>query len=295
MLNATLFCFARPLHTLAVLTSIARAARRCSVSLRIICDGTPERADRELCKRIEDTRRIVGSEQWGSQQQIIIREANLGCDASIVDGINAAFRDHEFSIFLEDDTVVSPHFFEFMQCAEEKYRDRARVYAISGFMYPVEEQYVLPPAFFSCFLNFWGWATWRDRWSRMIWSASQLIALLDAGDLITRFNLGRPECIEWLRGLVHRQDSYDVKWYASILAQSGLVLYPGMTYIRNIGFDGSGSHSGFFDRYSEPFTSQPINSRALSRAAFPEDIAGCELAVEAVERSCDKLWGRKLP
>lgn len=41
-------------------------------------------------------------------------------------------------------------------------------------------------------------------------------------------------------------DSWAIRWYWSVFKNNGCVVYPPTSYVNNIGFDGSGTHGGFF-------------------------------------------------
>ncbi len=41
-----------------------------------------------------------------------------------------------------------------------------------------------------------------------------------------------------------KNNSWAIRWYASAYLLDKLTLYPSISFVRNIGFDGSGTHSG---------------------------------------------------
>src|SRR5690606_24917030 len=60
-------------------------------------------------------------------------------------------------------------------------------------------------------------------------------------------------------------NSWAIRWYASVFLHQGLVLNPARSLISNIGHDGSGVHSQRETTYDVVPTSRPITS-------FPETI-----------------------
>ena len=46
-----------------------------------------------------------------------------------------------------------------------------------------------------------------------------------------------------------KNNSWAIRWYASAFLKNKLCLYPGKSYIQNIGTDGSGTHSGNSERW----------------------------------------------
>jgi len=66
-------------------------------------------------------------------------------------------------IVLEDDLLTSPYFLKFMNEALEYYKNEKKVWHISGWNYPINNE-GLDDVFFWRTMNCWGWATWADRW-----------------------------------------------------------------------------------------------------------------------------------
>ena len=68
--------------------------------LWVFCEGVRDEKDRA---KVDATRMIVRSRQWCGKMHIVERPSNLGCAASIVDGIAAVLALHDRIIVLEDD------------------------------------------------------------------------------------------------------------------------------------------------------------------------------------------------
>jgi hypothetical protein len=47
-------------------------------------------------------------------------------------------------------------------------------------------------------------------------------------------------------------DSWAIRWYLTTFLMQGLTLYPGRSLVRNIGFDGSGTHCGVDKHATQP-------------------------------------------
>jgi hypothetical protein len=63
-----------------------------------------------------------------------------------------------------------------------------------------------------------------------------------------------------------RNNSWAIRWYASIFLKGGLTLNPAHSLVSNIGHDGSGVHSGINEIYNVSIHPQPVKH-------FPELIA----------------------
>jgi hypothetical protein len=62
-----------------------------------------------------------------------------------------------------------------------------------------------------------------------------------------------------------KNDSWAIRWYASIFLKGGLTLNPSQSLVNNIGHDGSGIHSGINEIYNVVINPKPITK-------FPEEI-----------------------
>jgi hypothetical protein len=67
------------------------------------------------------------------------------------------------------------------------------------------------------------------------------------------------------RQIVGSVDSWAIRWYGSLWMQGGLALHPGRSLVRNIGFDGSGAHSGVSKLWEVEVRTAPVTR-------FPERI-----------------------
>jgi len=250
-----LFAYNRPTHTLACLRSLqANEAAQCS-DLYVYCDGPPEGASTDLQNAIRQTREVIKRGKWCGHMEMFEAATNIGCDASMRRGISEIIESLDTAIILEDDLLVGPQWLDFVNDGLTTYKDDNRVGAISGYMYPVTHRR-LPTAFFNRFLNFWGWGTWQRAWNLFESDAGSLLRKLDEQSLTTRFALGRPIYIEYLKALQTREDSYDILWYATLLARDMFVLYPGTSLVSNQGFDLSGTHLAVLDGPNFAFLNQ---------------------------------------
>jgi hypothetical protein len=172
---------------------------------------------------------------------MVEREANLGLGASVIAGVSQVCREHGRVIVLEDDLVLAPTFLEYMNAALERYRNAADVYAVSGFMYPVQVPDGVD-ALFMPFVSSWGWATWQRAWAAFDEAAAGRQTVERSWRLRRRFDLGGSYPFSELldaqrRGVV---DSWAIRWYLSVFQRGGLSLFPARSQVENRGF-GSGA------------------------------------------------------
>lgn len=145
-------------------------------------------------------------------------------------------------IVVEDDLRVSPHFLDYMNDALERFADDGRVGTVHGYMYPVAG---LPEYFFTPGANSWGWATWRDRWTFYEADGRALLRALRAAGTLAGFDhaAGAGFAKMLVDQILGRNDSWAVRWHASLFLRGLLTLQPGRSFVQNIGTDDSGRHS----------------------------------------------------
>ncbi len=234
------FAYKRPEHTQRSLESLSQNIGAKDSKLFIYCDGI---------KRIEDSpsvelvRQIVRSKQWCGTVHIIEREQNIGLANSVIHGVTELCNKYGKVIVLEDDLVLSPFFLEYMNKALDIYEQESRVIQISGYMFPVKLESV-NDAIFLPFTTSWGWATWQRAWKYFDPTMSGYALLKNNRELKYRFNLNNSYAyFEMLEQQINAKiDSWAIRWYLSTFIINGLTLYPIYTLVKNIGFDGSGTH-----------------------------------------------------
>ena len=100
----------------------------------IFSDAPRSMSDQEEVAKV---RKVIRSDEWCSDVHIIERETNLGCEKSILDGVNYLCEEFGKVIVLEDDLITSKYFLEYMNYALNHYEDEQSVFQISGYNYPI--------------------------------------------------------------------------------------------------------------------------------------------------------------
>ncbi len=235
-----LFVYNRPKHTQQTVEALQRNALAIESVLYIFSDASKSseaaeavRAVREYIKGVTGFRSI----------SIVERGGNWGLANSITDGVTRLCNEYGRVIVLEDDLVVSPHFLEYMNAALDRYREDERVMQISGHMFPVDIT-AETDAVFLPMTTSWGWATWQRAWQHFDPAATGYEKLKRDVKLRRQFNLdGAYDYFGMLElQLQGKIDSWAVRWHLSVFLRSGITLFPRKTLVRNMGFDGSGTH-----------------------------------------------------
>ncbi len=234
-----LFTFKRPEHTRRTLESLAQNPEFTESPLFIYCDGA--RNDAEAAQ-VEETRQLV--RDWLHPNLTIIeRDRNWGLANSVIEGVTELCERFGRVIVVEDDLVVSPVFLSYLNFALERYADESKVMQVSGYMFPIVEN-TSNEAIMLPITSTWGWATWDRAWKNFGVTENEIAKLLSDSNRKHTFDLdGSYPYIRRLKQQLNaKTDSWGIQWYLSVFNSGGLVVYPPMTLVHNIGHDGSGTH-----------------------------------------------------
>ncbi|MEQ8688380.1 MAG: glycosyltransferase family A protein [Imperialibacter sp.] len=260
-----LFTYNRPQHTRQTLEALSSNDLADQSTLYIFCDGPKKGCESATLEKIREVRRLAKSKVWCDSVHVIERSENMGLAANIVEGVTHIVNEFGKVIVLEDDLVTSRYFLTFMNKALSHYEDLDLVGCISGYTYPVKE--TLPSSFFITGADCWGWATWKRAWSFYESDGTKLLkAIRETGQGFDFDFNGSYPYTKMLRDQTEgKNDSWAVRWYASLYLRGQLCLYPGRSLVQNIGMDGSGTHSPntkTFDNdgFSDNFQFLPVNS-----------------------------------
>lgn len=235
-----LFIYRRPEHTRRLIMSLKRCSGFAGSRIYVFADGPKNRGEADAVMEARHTARAL----LGDRGTFVERETNLGLDEAIVGGVTTLVREYGSVVVLEDDLIVSPGFLDFVNDGLRRYAHEAAVMQVSGYMYDVPELARRDDALFLPFTNSWGWATWRRAWDEFDPKASGWRELLRNKQERRRFDLDDhfPYAKMLQRQMARPVPAWDIRWYYTVFANAGLVLYPPRTLVANAGLDGSGTH-----------------------------------------------------
>lgn len=234
-----LFVFSRPNHTKNTLKHLAANDLAIQTDLIVYADAARNASEETA---VNEVRSIVKSTQGFRSITLVERKTNYGLARNIIEGVSEVCNRYGRVIVLEDDLVTSQGFLTFMNSALDRYENEKQVWHISGWNYPIDPA-GLGDAFFLRVMNCWGWATWSDRWQHFEKNTENLIKEFDS-EMIRRFDLDNSGAF-WSQVLQNKKgriNTWAIYWYATIFKKGGLCLNPSISYIDNIGLDGSGTH-----------------------------------------------------
>jgi len=258
------FAYKRPEHTRKALESLSQNEGAELSELFIYCDAAKRPED---VGAVNAVREVARSKQWCGKVHIIEHELNHGCNKSIVHGVTRTCQEFGRVIVVEDDLIFSPYFLNYMNVALDLYQDENQVMQISGYMFPVDLKSLKIDALFLPSISSWGWATWQRAWNSYDPEMKAYEQLKSDRKMIHKFDLyGAYPYFNMLEEHIEKNiDTWDIQWYLSTFMLNGLILYPKRSLVKNIGFDGSGTHC----EATLNFNSEIYKGRILS---MPTDI-----------------------
>ncbi len=235
-----LLVYNRPWHTERTIEALRNNELARYSELFIFSDGPKPGNEKEVF----EVRKFIRDIKGFKNITIIEREYNWGLADNIIDGITRIVNKYGKVIVLEDDLVTSPYFLKYMNEALSFYEKEKRVWHISGWNYPIgltDEK----RTFLWRVMNCWGWGTWADRWKFFNRDIEYIMNKFSKKDIF-RFNLDGTENF-WGQIIANKKGkirTWAIFWYATIFLNRGLCLNPVVSFVRNIGLDGSGVHCG---------------------------------------------------
>lgn len=241
-----IFAYRRPNHLKQVFDSLSLNPESDRTDLIVYSDGPKCHEDNEaVCK----VRRLAHTTSGFKSIRVVEREHNLGLSRSIISGVSELLNDYGYLIVLEDDTVVSPCFLEYMNTGLRLYANSENVASIHGYCYPLKTPSRDP--FFIRGADCWGWATWERAWKIFNPDGQRLLNDITSKKLQKKFDLdGSYPYTKMLQDqIIGNNDSWAIRWHASAYLADMLTLYPAESFVSNIGHDGSGSHCGLTETF----------------------------------------------
>jgi hypothetical protein len=227
--------FNRPDLTEIVFQAIAQAKPQ---KLFVISDGPRFPEEVEKC---EKTRAIIERVDWDCEVFTNFSDTNLGCGRRVASGFDWVFSQVEEAIFLEDDTLPAPSFFNFCQTLLDYYRDDKRIMHISGDN-SLNQRRNQQSYYFSKYTHAWGWASWRRAWqhydySMKTWPEFKATGLFDQ----VCDNLYERRYWQGIFDQIYKDpqviNTWDYQWTYACWTQNGLAIEPNENLISNIGFN----------------------------------------------------------
>jgi len=254
-----LFVYNRPEHTLKTLDALASNNLAKYSKLYIYCDGYKAEHEYTPDINISKVRKIVKKENRFEKVTVIENYSNHGLASSIIKGVSDLVYKYGKVIVLEDDIVTTKGFLSYMNNALKMYNTETKVGCIHGWNFNLDTSNHHLSTFFLRGADCWGWATWDRAWSKFNPNGQELLNEIIIRNLKYQFNRrGNQDFFNMLKDQIEgKNDSWAVRWHASLFLQNMYCLHPTNALAINIGLDNSGIHCGTID--IEQSTVQEIN------------------------------------
>jgi len=268
-----LFVYNRPDHTRRTISYLQQNLLADESRLYIFCDAAKTDADKP---KVEQVRQLVKDVSGFKSVKVILRNHNLGLAESIISGVTQLVYEYGKVIVFEDDLLSSPYTLQYFNDALTKYANQEQVMHIGAYMYNLHDK-KLPETFFYRAATSWGWATWARAWKNFEPDVDKLIDQFDTLK-IARFSIeGKMNFWKQIEQFkAGKNNSWAIRWYASIFLKNGLTLNPSQSLIQNIGHDGTGVHSNKEDMYHVQMGRKQVTQ-------FPDTIEENEEAYKAIK------------
>lgn len=250
-----LFVYNRPRHTERTLKFLKQNEYAAESRLFIFSDGAKTTADEE---KINEVRDYIKTIDGFKSVEIIERKTNMGLANSVIAGVSELTQAYGQVIVFEDDLISSPYTLTYFNEALNRYRNETKVMHIGAYMYVLGDKN-LPESFFYRAATSWGWATWERAWQNFEPNIDTLIKQFDSKKKHEFAIEGTMNFWKQMQDFKNgKNNSWAIRWYASIFLKGGLTLNPSQSLVNNIGHDGTGIHSGMNDIYNVIINPQPI-------------------------------------
>jgi hypothetical protein len=210
-------------------------------NLIIFSDGPKKRYDYQNISKVRLYLKSIGGFK---KIKIIKRTKNLGLKNNIIQGVSDIFKKYNEVIVLEDDLEVSKDFLKYMNHYLLKYKDNKKVFSIHAYNYPLIMGSILSKNFFLRGADCWGWAIWKDRWSKFIKNKNNNKKIHKSYFDILFFNylFTYPYSKLLKYSDNNKINSWAIDFYAYAFIENLLTLYPSKSLIKNNGINKNGTH-----------------------------------------------------
>ena len=194
------------------------------------------------------------------------------------------YKNYDCFIYSEDDNVFAPTFLKFMNACLKKYKQDERVYAVSGYCYPIPDRDYTGNVFASkIYFSASGYGVWKSK-EDIMYSQSTMEnfeGLLKNRCYMKRLEkASKNQFCNFVRGMMQYKSELiknqevqkiDLSFGLQMFATNKVMIMPCKSLVRNCGYDGSGVNCGVIERRNSGdenhrnynFSTQPIDEKTL--------------------------------
>lgn len=248
------FAYNRPDHLKRTLTALTKNKEAKESDLFIFVDGPKSDTGKD---KNEAVYTVAKQYESGFFKKVIIRKSNKnkGLAKSVITGVDEIINQYGKVIVTEDDAVCSPAYLAFMNEALDYYEDNAHIWSIGGYTVPIK----IPKEYFSDVLatqrsSSYAWATWKNRWEKIDWNVEDYPLFRWNFFERRNFNKWGSDRSSMLDDQMNgRVNSWAIRFDYAMYKNDMYNILPKQSLIKNIGHDGSGTHSTVDTSNNDPF------------------------------------------
>tara|TARA_B100001063_G_C16747634_1_gene548444 strand:+ start:167 stop:1003 length:837 start_codon:yes stop_codon:yes gene_type:complete len=231
-----LFAYNRPSHLRRVLISLESYKIE---QVYIFIDGPRNNKDKIIQQEIK----FITKYNPYIKVNITKSKKNKGLAASITNGINILSKKYENIIILEDDCIPRKEFFIFVNkiLKNSFYKNDPR--PICGYQFPEihnQNSKIIFPIFLKYFVP-WGWCISSDYWKKYQIFLKKRKSKSIKDNLLKKINILTKK---------KRNKIWSEKFIEYNVLINKEIIFPNISLIKNIGFDGSGINSSITNKFN---------------------------------------------
>lgn len=245
-----LFVYNRPTHTRKTIEALKNNYYANQTELFIYSDNFKTEANDKDKNKVCEVREYIKAIDGFKEVYIIEAETNKGLANSVISGVSEVIDKYEKVIVLEDDIVTSTSFIKYMNEALETFKNKTSIWSISGYTPPIDFKGYNYDLYITKRGCSWGWATWQNRWTTINWDKEYYTQALNNRRTRRLFNKTGYDMSYMLELQAEGKiDSWAIRWCYNQFVQNKYTIYPIRSFVKNIGTDNSGTHSGNTKHY----------------------------------------------
>lgn len=240
------FAYNRVDHIREVLNALDQNLDVEKTDLYIFADGAKDESEIINVRQVREYIHLFRENTRFLNVEIHEAGKNKGLAKSIIEGVTKIINRYGKVIVLEDDHVTSRDFIRFMNEGLDFYENNPRIWSISGYTWEMKRFNSYSHDIFMGYrASCWGWASWKNRWDMVDWEVGDYAVFMKDASQRRAFNRGGLDMTPLLR-MNHegKINSWAIRWCYQQYKEGMLSVFPVHSKVRNIGFDGSGMHSG---------------------------------------------------
>lgn len=257
-----IFAYNRAEHLRKTVESLEENTGIEETEVYIFADQYAREEDRDKTEAVRAyLRELEGNHRCKNLKVEYARE-HKGLANSVISGVTKVINTYGRVIVVEDDLYTAKDFLEYMNQALDFYESK-KVWSVSGYSFPMKSLEQYPhDIFYSYRASSWGWGTWKDRWDTIDWDVSDFSEFIKDKKRVRKFNRGGTDLTPMLREQMEgKRDSWAIRWCFAQSQQDLPSVYPKVSRVVNLGFDGSGTHCFASSEYETKLNQEGLACR----------------------------------